>query len=549
VKAASPQSVDGNSDAALSRGEGNLALGALALAVLGAALGVVDDRAFELDRFFVPKELALHIGALVLAVITVRRSTPGKWTSVDIALGAWLALSVISLFGATSAWHAFRAVALTASAAVIYWSAASLRLSSRERGVVIALCLATSLAGLSALAQAYGFKLDLFAANRAPGGTLGNRNFIAHIAAMSVPLILWLVATTRSAPRAMLGGAALLVASAALVLSRTRAAWLALAIWLALILPMTWQGRAVFTAAMPAGRKRLLTVSLVGGVVAALILPNTLDWRSDSPYLDSVRGVVNYREGSGAGRLLQYQNSLKMVKANPVLGVGPGNWAAKYPAFAPRNDPSLAEGNGMTANPWPSSDWIAAVSERGIPAALAIAALVLLLLRNAWRGWSDSVFSSRERVGALAGGSVVLVGAIQGTFDAVNLLAFPAIVLWAAAGALIPAGKTIFTRAPSPQARRMQALFVAGVWSLFVFASAAKLRAMNLYTKGGYEDVRSAAAWDPGSYRIQMRAGEVQANRGFCRTGYHNIVQAVSLFPHAPAAQQLLARCGSPEQK
>ena len=174
--------------------------------------------------------------------------------------------------------------------------------------------------------------------------------------------------------------------------------------------------------------------------VAAVAVPNTLDWKSDSPYLDSVRGVVNYQEGSGAGRLKQYTNSLRMTRAHPVLGVGPGNWAAEYPAFAPRTDPSISDATGMTANPWPSSDWVAAISERGVPAFMALVLLVLALLWHGWRGWSDAVFSSRERIGALAGASVVLIGAIQGLFDAVTLLALPAIVLWGTAGALVPPG-------------------------------------------------------------------------------------------------------------
>jgi O-antigen ligase len=538
----------GSAPNTLSKGEGNFALAALAVAAIGAALGVVTYRSFDLDRFFVPKELALHLGALGMALFVMSRRERRSWTAADVALAAWVGFSVISMFGATSAWHAMRALSLTASSAIVYWCASTLRAGGRDRAVVVILCLAISLAGASALAQAYGFVLESFATNRAPGGTLGNRNFVAHVAAMALPMILWLVATTRSTFRAMLGSGAILVASAALVLSRTRASWLALAIWLAIVLPLTWRGRSVFRAAMAPGRGRLLAATLVGGIVLALVVPNALDWKSDSPYLDSVKGVVNYREGSGAGRLRQYQNSLKMTRAHPVAGVGPGNWAAEYPAFAGRGDPSLTE-SGMTANPWPSSDWVAAISERGIPAALAIIGFVLILLRNAWKGWSDSVYSSRERVGALAGGSVVLVGAIEGTFDAVTLLAFPAIVMWASAGALIPAARALFTSPPSSRAIPIRVLGVGLLWSALVAISAAKINAMRLYSTGTYDATRAAAGYDPGSYRIQLRAAEVQASRGMCPEARINAQNAVSLFPHAQAARQVLARCGGPEKK
>lgn len=532
-----------------SRGIANVALAALAVAAIGAAVAVVDYRSFDLDRFFVPKEFSLHLGALGLALYLAFRRGAREWTAPDIALGAWVGVSVISMFGATSGWHAIRSMAITASSAVVFWAASALRLEKRDRAVVVILCLAIALAALSALAQAYGFPLDIFASNRAPGGTLGNRNFIAHVAAMSLPMVLWLVATTRSNLRALFGSIAILGASAALVLSRTRAAWLALAIWLAILLPLTWRGRAVFNAAMPPGRKRLLAGSLGAGILMALLIPNALDWRSDSPYLDSVRGVVNYKEGSGAGRLKQYTNSLKMARAHPVLGVGPGNWPVEYPAFAARNDPSIVDASGMTANPWPSSDWIAAISERGVPAALAIGAFLLFLLRSAWRGWSDSVYSSRERAGALAGGSVVLLGIIEGSFDAVTLLAFPAVVMWAAAGALIPASGAVLTRTFSPGRRGLTMVAAGLLWSSLTAISAAKIHAMRLYTRGSYEDIRKAAGYDPGSYRVQLRAAEMQASRGMCRTGYQNAVNAVALFPHAQAARQVLARCGGSERK
>lgn len=527
------------------RWTGPTLLAGLGVAALGAALAAVPYKPFELDRFFVPKELALHLGALVMAVAVTARRGARAWSRLDVALAAWLLLSVVSLFGATSIAHAWRALGITASGAAIFWAADALRDAKRERGVVRVLAGAAALASLTALAQAYGFTSDLFSLSRAPGGMLGNRNFVAHVAAITLPAIVWLTATARSSPRALLGAAAVFIAAAALVLSRTRAAWLAILIWLALAVPLIWRGRAVIVAAMPPGRWKLLVGAIAAGVVIAVALPNTLDWRSDSPYLDSVRGVVNYREGSGAGRLRQYQNSFKMARANPVLGVGPGNWAAEYPAFAARNDPSLVDATGMTANPWPSSDWVAALSERGIPAAIALTTFVLLLLRNAWRGWSDSVFSSRERFGALAGGSVVLIGSIEGLFDAVTLLALPAVLVWGAAGALIPPGKPAFTYTPGDRTRRNGVLLAGLVWVALVLTSAAKVQAMRLFTRGSYDSIRSAAAWDPESYRIQYRAAEIQADRGYCRLAYHNARRAVSLFPHSMQAQRLVARCAS----
>jgi hypothetical protein len=159
------------------------------------------------------------------------------------------------------------------------------------------------------------------------------------------------------------------------------------------------------------------------------------------------------------------------------------------------------------------------------------------------------VYSSRERVGALAGGSVVLVGAIEGTFDAVTLLAFPAIVMWASAGALIPAARALFTSPPSSRAIPIRVLGVGLLWSALVAISAAKINAMRLYSTGTFEGTRTAAGYDPGSYRIQLRAAEMQASRGACPAARVNAQNAVSLFPHAQAAKQVLARCGGPEKK
>lgn len=520
-----------------------LLLAGVAIAAFGGALASVAYRAFDLDRFFVPKELALHVGAAMIMVALLQRAGPRPRTRIDLTLGAWLLLSVASTLAATSGWHAIRALAISASAAAMFWGAVTLREAGRARAVVGILALSATLAAATSLAQAYGVESDFFSANRAPGGTLGNRNFVAHVAAMAVPMLIWLTATARTFTGAVLPAVGVLVCAAALVLSRTRAAWLAIALTTVVLVPILLRYRGTVRAATEPRRGRMLMVAVAIGLTGALAIPNTLDWASDSPYLDSVRDVVNYREGSGAGRLKQYLNSLEMVRAHPVLGVGPGNWAAEYPRFADRNDPSLSDATGMASNPWPSSDWVAALAERGVPATLALVAFTLLLLMNAWRGWRDAVYPSAERFGALAGGAVLLIGAAEGMFDAVTLLAFPSVVLLGAAGALIPPGAGVGNESP---ARRYALPGLLLAWAAIIAGSALKIDAMRLYSTGTLAGVRGAAARDPGSYRIQMRAAELLAGRGDCRTAYHHASRARDLFPVAQGPRAILNRCAGP---
>lgn len=516
---------------------------AVALAAIGAAATSVTYRAFELDRFFVPKELALHAGALVAVVVLLRRTGVALWTRADLALVTWLAWSVASAVFASSHWLAVRALTMSLSAGVIFWAGAELRTAGRARAVALVLGLATTIAAGSSLAQAYGASSDFFSANRVPGGFLGNRNFVAHAAAMGLPLLMWLVVSARSLSAGSLWALALLVHAAALVLSRSRAAWLSLAVWVAvLIVAVLYQRRASGGMTIPR-RMRLVAAGLAAGIGIAVVVPNTLDWRSDSPYLDSVRGVVNYRGGSGAGRLRQYATSLKLVSADPLFGVGPGNWPAAYPAVTDRGDPSLSDATGMTSNPWPSSDWVAALAERGIPGALALAAFAFFVLVQAWRGWCAPDRALDERLAALAGGSVVLIGVVEGMFDAVLLLALPLAIVFGAAGALVPAG---FPTLVSMRTRRGRQ-FVAGVcalcWVAFVVLGAARLDAMRLYSRGTSASVRAAAARDPGSYRIQMRAAELASARGDCASATRYAANARDLFPHAAAPRAILARC------
>src|ERR1019366_4228816 len=78
-----------------------LAVGAGALACV---LAVLPYRSFDLDRFFAPKELALHAAALIAGTAALASARPSARPSArrlplsraDLALAAWLSLSLIS---------------------------------------------------------------------------------------------------------------------------------------------------------------------------------------------------------------------------------------------------------------------------------------------------------------------------------------------------------------------------------------------------------------------------------------------------------------------
>jgi hypothetical protein len=125
-----------------------------------------------------------------------------------------------------------------------------------------------------------------------------------------------------------------------------------------------------------------------------------------------------------------------MAIDNPLLGVGPGNWPEVYPDYAVRNDPSMARSApGTTANPWPSSDWVAYIAERGFPAA----ALLILAVAGIGISTARRLLAARDADEAiLAAGLLATLAAalVAGMFDAVLLLAAPTLLIWAALGAL-----------------------------------------------------------------------------------------------------------------
>src|SRR5437764_6221106 len=396
--------------------------------------------------------------------------------------------------------------------------------------LVAALAAAVVAVAVTALLQTYGLETTLFSENRSPGGTLGNRNFVAHAAAFGLPLVL--LAALGAQRRFALGAAGAAIATASLVLTRSRAAWLAFAAVVVVFLiaviaspPLRRDGRT--------WRRFFATIVFVAaGVAAALFLPNALRWRSRNPYLHSVKHVTDYESGSGRGRLVEYEQSLKMALHHPLFGAGPGNWPVDYPEHAARHDPSLSDGDpGMTTNPWPSSDWVAWLAERG-PFAFALLALAFLGIATSGVGQLRAAQTAEDGLAAAALLATVAGACVAGLFDAVLLLAVPSFLVWSVMGALLAAPAEGARRAPLPAIAIVGIILIGAAGAA---RSAMQIAAMHFYDAGA---IARAARVDPGNYRAQLRLA-----RGGGRTRCEHARDAHALFPSAVAAKQVLRGC------
>ena len=525
------------------------ALIALQLGVVAVVLASTPFKPFELDRFFLPKELALHAAVLLCVALCIGGWRTVSLDRVDLFLLGYGGLSLMSAVLAANDWLSMRSVAITISGLAAFWCARAVASDGFKRPLMATVVLATVLGAATSLAQAYGWQSDYLTLSRAPGGTFGNRNFVAHVSAIGVPLLIWYAITARRAIAVLLCAAGGGILAAALVMSRSRAAWLALLVAAVLLAVPIW--RAAHRVPHADAGKRLLLLGIVAvvGAVLSLALPNRLNWNSESPYLDSVRGVVAYSSGSGRGRLIQYRNSLHMAEAHPVLGVGPGNWPVYYPRFASRNDPSLSHDDDTTANPWPSSDWVALVAERG---ALAVIALVLAfvgMIANAFqasRGSSANNPAARDPFLPVAIAATLLVTATVGAFDAVMVLAAPTLIVWTALGAMSAGGRARSEWTPSGGKRRTASILLLGMFTLFTIRSVGQTLAMQAFGSGAQlGHVERAALLDPGSYRIQLRLAVLAMNSSGCALALPHARKASEMFPSATAARSIVRHCRS----
>lgn len=90
---------------------GSPALRVVQIGAIAVILAVTTFHAFELDRFFIPKELVVHLSAALAGLLAIRALWRMSVTRVDLLLAGYLGLSALSALLATNRWSVSQRVA------------------------------------------------------------------------------------------------------------------------------------------------------------------------------------------------------------------------------------------------------------------------------------------------------------------------------------------------------------------------------------------------------------------------------------------------------
>ncbi len=337
------------------------------------------------------------LAALVLLLWNVRdRVEPLRWHAV-----MWLPLLLLAYALGSMAWSHRYLAGVEAVRwfvfAVIAWLALNTLARERLHWLAAGMHAGAVVASVWAILQ-FLFAFDLFPQGPNPASTFINRNFFAEYVVCTLPFGAMLLARSRSTAAA--GGLAvsLGLVVAAILMTGTRAALIALWLQLLLVLPLiAWRCRgALAFARWDRGLKLFAAGAFIATVVLLGMLPS-----HNAKIVQEERGAtgiaralnrtqsIGPRDYSLGVRMIMWRATVNAIQARPLQGLGAGAWESEVPRYQ-------AEGSQLETDYYVHNEYLQLVAEYGIVGWAFLALLAAYLLSAAWRSWRAADEEARQ---------------------------------------------------------------------------------------------------------------------------------------------------------
>lgn len=358
-----------------------------------------------------PRLLLLQVGLLAvsvwLAVSAHRQHLPVNLLLLAALWPAAAALSILQAANTTESFAQLSHYAAFATIPLLIVSSLSARVLLRLFRIVTLAALPVSLLGIS---QYLGVPILDVPSQAQPSATFFHRNAAAGYLTAAIPLAVAAWWTESRNPWKRLYGVSAALALAYLVFTRTRGAWLGMAVATIAV----WLLSRINPSAPRDSRSLRLPLAVAAAVIViAAVIPDRI--QSERPAFDdkkdsAIGAVASIATGGHRGRPELWANTLSMIADHAMFGVGVGNWEFVYPDYA------RGEQVNITAAPRrPHNDLLWIASETGLIGLAAYLALLIATLRLGIRGLSSA--SGENRVLLLAAMFVVVAHLVDGQFN------------------------------------------------------------------------------------------------------------------------------------
>lgn len=407
----------------------------------------------------IPKSALLRLGGASLLLLWLLRGSARELSRrvwmIDLPVAAFVGAGLLSLIPAINRYEALPQLYSIGGAVAIYL------VISRSVGEVGPLqLLFAAMVASSVVVSAVGISQQLFGLEwipqaAAPAATFANRNMAAHFVALCVPPALGLASFATRRGLRDLGIGCLMLGGLFLWMTRTHAAWAAVAICL-LLAPaaLSPRLRAAFVR-----RRSTLVAYLIAVVLLALVVAIPLRAAADA-------------EGTASLRVIFWKNTLAMSADHPWSGVGLGNFKLRYPLYhrAAAVDWTFDEEHQLAHA---HSDHLQYLAETGVPGLLAWLSLFVCGALGVMRAGRADDEAARW---AGVAGLLLVVLFVVATFSFPMRRAMPPAYLFAALGVI--AALSTRTAVPSEAGRRSTTLRLgaAALTLAFMLSSAAASR-------------------------------------------------------------------------
>ncbi|MCE5301064.1 MAG: O-antigen ligase family protein [Spirochaetia bacterium] len=332
------------------------------------------------DPFWVVERFFLKFSTAILIILYVVKSmTKGSFSCVrtpyDSVFALIIAINLAGIFSAKGIYAYVDRLTENLCYIALFYLAAQYCASERTafKKALSAVILSALVMAVYGVLQAGGIDPVNWNSNfsRRAASTLGNPNFLAGHMLIVIPLAYGLMLTSATPAKKFVFFIVSLFLTAALITSQTRGAYIGFAVSVIVLAALL----SKYEAELFKKYRKLLVAFLVICAAAA-----GLYFAANPSAVKRITDIVTLKDEAAHIRVSLWKNTAYMIKENPLLGSGAGNFPIKYSFYQSRSlSPAFFKSSDYYKSGHSHNDFLQFAAEYGLPGAGAYFAFFFLL--------------------------------------------------------------------------------------------------------------------------------------------------------------------------